>query len=198
MKIINGVIYKIENKDTHKVYIGLTINDLESRIYQHSKSYKSYISKAINKHGIHSFDVSIIDGADNITTLRNKEKHWIQHYNCKVPNGYNLTDGGEGVCGYIYSEEQRKQMSKRCSGENNPNYGKKHSEETLSLISKALKGREIGLGQRREQSSFMKGNKNLQGKTWKLSEEAKRHHSESMILAWVRRKSEIGGSECHQ
>lgn len=36
----------------------------------------------------------------------------------------NLTDGGEGQSGYVYSEERRKELSIRFSGENNPNYGK--------------------------------------------------------------------------
>lgn len=58
----------------------------------------------------------------------------------------NLTDGGEGCEGYIPSEEVRKNISARVSGENNPMYGtsrtgkenpfygQKHTEETLAKM----------------------------------------------------------------
>ena len=41
----------------------------------------------------------------------------------------NLTDGGEGVCGIVYSEETRKLWSEQRSGENNSNWGKPLSDE---------------------------------------------------------------------
>lgn len=40
----------------------------------------------------------------------------------------------------VYSEEKRMELSKKCSGENNPMYGRKHSLETLNLFSKQRKG----------------------------------------------------------
>lgn len=42
---------------------------------------------------------------------------------------------------YLSSPEYRKKMSIALSGENNPFYGKKHSEETLNKISSKLKGK---------------------------------------------------------
>jgi hypothetical protein len=47
----------------------------------------------------------------------------------------NMTDGGEGNSGYIYTEEQRKQMSIRMSGENNPRFGKEITEENRKNLS---------------------------------------------------------------
>lgn len=63
----------------------------------------------------------------------------------------NLTNGGEGQSGYMYSDERLLHQSLRYSGEGNPNYGntgekcvwynKKHSEETKKKMSDSQKGR---------------------------------------------------------
>lgn len=62
----------------------------------------------------------------------------------------NLTDGGEGSCGVVMSEETKAKISKAVSGENHPLYGKRgeksywhgktHSEETKAKMSKARSG----------------------------------------------------------
>jgi hypothetical protein len=45
--------------------------------------------------------------------------------------------------GYCCTEEQKEYLSKLYSGEGNPNYGKKHSLETLKKISDATRGKNI-------------------------------------------------------
>ena len=49
----------------------------------------------------------------------------------------NLTDGGEGSSGRIYTEQQRKQISLRQIGENNPVYGKtwKKTDQQIKNVS---------------------------------------------------------------
>lgn len=56
----------------------------------------------------------------------------------------NRTDGGEGVSGWIPSEEWRKKKSDSMKGENNPFYGKRHTEETKESISNKNKGKLAG------------------------------------------------------
>lgn len=60
--------------------------------------------------------------------------------NTKVPNGYNLTDGGEGVLGYTHNEERRKKISEntpKMKGENHPCFGKHWDDEAkLNLHNK--------------------------------------------------------------
>lgn len=56
----------------------------------------------------------------------------------------NCTDGGEGVSGWIPSEEWRAKKSRSMKGENNPFYGKRHSKETKALLSEKQKGRSSG------------------------------------------------------
>jgi NUMOD3 motif len=54
----------------------------------------------------------------------------------------NLTNGGEGVSGMIHSEETKKIMSEKKTGENNNFYGKTHSEEARKKISESKKGKQ--------------------------------------------------------
>jgi len=66
------IIYKATNKINNKIYIGQTVGNLDRRVAQHLVSNKK------NK-------------------LDFLEKFYINFFNSKVPNGYNLTDGGEGL-----------------------------------------------------------------------------------------------------
>jgi group I intron endonuclease len=89
------IIYKLKNKINDKIYIGQTIKKLSERISGHIKS-DSYVGRAIRKYGLESFDISIVDIAEDKNTLNEKEKYWIKFYDCKLPNGYNLASGGDG------------------------------------------------------------------------------------------------------
>jgi len=117
----------------------------------------------------------------------------------------NLTDGGEGLSGYIFTEETIKKKSKANKGERNPMYGKRgkdspmygkrgegtpffgkhHSEKTKKRKSEAFKGeknpnwrKSPSEETRKKQSKLMKGEKNpMYGKTH--SEESKKKMSEA-------------------
>lgn len=54
----------------------------------------------------------------------------------------NICDGGEGCSGHRWSEEDKKQISLRITGKNNPNYGNHWSDEQK----KALSERQIASG----------------------------------------------------
>ena len=70
------------------------------------------------------------------------------------------------------TEEHKNKISEtlkgKLAGENNPMYGKHHSEATREKISKAEKGKYVSEETRRKLSEASKGNKNMLGK----------HHSE--------------------
>lgn len=104
------IIYKATNKINGKVYIGKTIYSLNKRMSVHVCSKVGYFSHALRKYGLQSFDISIIDAAQSEEILNEKEIYWIKTFNCRAPNGYNLTDGGEGTSGRIVSEETKKRM----------------------------------------------------------------------------------------
>ena len=46
----------------------------------------------------------------------------------------NLTNGGDGAKGVIFSEKRKKTISNRYKGEKNPFYGKKHSLESIKKL----------------------------------------------------------------
>jgi hypothetical protein len=93
------IIYKILNKINGKIYIGQTIGTLEHRMSQHKANNKknSIIGKAIQKYGWNNFDVEVIDEAETIEELNNKEIYWIGYYKSLVPNGYNIEIGGKNA-----------------------------------------------------------------------------------------------------
>jgi group I intron endonuclease len=99
------IIYKTVNKINGKIYVGKDSHNNPNYL-----GSGKYIMRAIKKYSKENFVKETIDLAESIEELNEKEKYWIKFYNCKVPNGYNFTDGGEGVCGLRHSEETKKQM----------------------------------------------------------------------------------------
>jgi hypothetical protein len=56
----------------------------------------------------------------------------------------NKTNGGDGISGYVVSDETRKKMSESHKGENNHFYNKSHSQETKDKMSDLNKGKYVG------------------------------------------------------
>jgi hypothetical protein len=79
-----------------------------------------------------------------------KEVELIKKYGRKdlgEGNLINMTDGGEGTIGKIYTEEYRKKLSESHigiqAGEKHPLYRKGHSDDTKRKISELQKGRKL-------------------------------------------------------
>lgn len=97
-------IYIIKNSVNNKVYIGQSINSAErwlSHIYNATYEQKSdkktqVIHRAMMKYGVDKFHYEIIEY--QIENYDEREKYWISFYNSITPNGYNVSDGGNG-CG---------------------------------------------------------------------------------------------------
>lgn len=102
-----GYIYKITNNINQKIYIGLTTLSVEERWKSHlytafnknSKDYNAVFKKAIRKYGENNFTIEVIDEAEDLDTLKEKEKYWIKYYNTFILDedswGYNGTKGGD-------------------------------------------------------------------------------------------------------
>jgi len=111
-----GTIYKIQFPNG-KNYIGLTTTSLEQRKKRHSSLAKNdtrILYNAIRKHKmVDTFELIEIDTADTLEELCEKEIRYIQEYNSYYlnKNGYNMTYGGEGTNGYVYTEEDKIKMS---------------------------------------------------------------------------------------
>ena len=114
-----GVIYKIENKITHEVYIGQTThprgfngrydfkgNGIE-RVYKkllgnetRGESHNQHLRRSIKKFGFDTFEVvEIFDTANTIEELNKKESYYINLFD-SYKNGYNQSFGGDSVSGY--------------------------------------------------------------------------------------------------
>lgn len=97
-----GYIYKITNDINDKVYIGQTSkcrpNDRWSQHKSDSKNLReedhSALHLAMHKYGVEKFHFEILEEAD-ISLLDEREIYWISFYNSKVPNGYNISEGGK-------------------------------------------------------------------------------------------------------
>lgn len=93
------VIYKLTNliadeKGRHKSYIGQTTRTLGERIKEHKVS-KYPIGNAIRDHGWENFTVTILDECSTLEELDEREIFWIATLGTQVPNGYNISAGGE-------------------------------------------------------------------------------------------------------
>lgn len=141
-----GVIYKITNLIDGKNYVGQTIN-FNQRIGQHKRG-KQFIDKAIQKYGWKNFTVEIVEERTSLEQLNKREIFWIAAFNSKVPNGYNLTDGGEGIFGC--SDETRAKLAAASTGH-------EVSEESRRKIGLASKNRRPNEETRAKMSVSQKG-----------------------------------------
>lgn len=70
-----------------------------------------YLYRAMNKYGSENFDCEILESDISLDNINDREIFWIREINSLMPNGYNLTIGGEGTKGYKMPEETKKKIS---------------------------------------------------------------------------------------
>jgi group I intron endonuclease len=132
-------VYKITNKLTNKVYIGITNQGSGARYRHHWYESRigepSPIHRSMAKYGEENFTLEIIDFADTYDELKEKEKYWIKWYNSTDRSiGYNLTEGGDGTFGRMHSEETKEKIRQKA-------LGRKASEDTKKKMSESRKGK---------------------------------------------------------
>ncbi len=164
-------VYLARNIVNSKGYVGFAF-DLERRKQGHARSAEDgsllVFHCAIRKYGWDAFEWSILfeDDDNDREWLGWWEKKFIRELKTKVPNGYNMTDGGdggampisdstrkklsEGITRYWSDERNRRKLSFILSGIPKPagfserlrevNLGKRHTEATKKKMSDAKKG----------------------------------------------------------
>lgn len=185
------IVYKITNNLNGKCYIGQTYNHINKRIRKHIScslnNPKCKIDKTIAKYDYINFKYEIIDFADSLNELNEKEIYWIKFYNSLVPNGYNLSSGGRNHIttndtkeklrfinkGKIVSDETKQKIIKSTTGNNNHFFGKKHSDESKKKMSMYQKGKIISLESRKKMSLSQKGRIHSEETKKKMSLSAK-------------------------
>lgn len=182
-------VYMHKNKINGKAYIGQTSQNPKKR-WDNGNGYitSSKFYRAIEKYGWDNFDHIIIAENLSLQEANELEIELIAKYKTQDDRyGYNLDSGGHntkhseetkrkiGEANHIalqgkkWSEEHRELMSKMFSGENNPFYGKRHTEETKLKISQNRKGKRAGTdhpfyGKHHSQEALEKMSKNRRGK----------------------------------
>ena len=90
----NNDVYKITNKITGKVYIGITNQGAGARYRHHWYEARigepAPIHRSMAKYGEENFTLEIIDFADTYEELKEKEKYWIKQYDSMNINQYVL------------------------------------------------------------------------------------------------------------
>ena len=138
------IIYKIVNNINGKVYIGQTKHSLSKRIAGHIRDNSTPVQKALNKYGLESFAIFVIDHADSKAVIDEKERYWIRVLKSNQrAYGYNMTAGGDG--NHNPSKKIRKKISntlKKHYEDHEPTSGftdHSHREEDKRKISDSIK-----------------------------------------------------------
>ena len=146
-KLVMGFIYKITNVLTKKCYIGETLkSNPELRWNEHKRKIEKGIGcpalqDAVRKYGIENFRFEVLIICFDEDRYR-FEIEYIQKYNSMVPNGYNLTKGGEGggFYGKKHSANVRQRISETCirNYQNNPELLKEKSVKSKLLMNNSV------------------------------------------------------------
>lgn len=114
------IIYK-HISPSGKVYIGQTIN-YNKRCTPGNYTSSPYFYRAIQKYGWNNFEHIILKECCSQEEANQVEKFYIKLYNSTNPKyGYNIAEGGA--------------FQRTFAGENNPFYGKHHTEEVKQKLS---------------------------------------------------------------
>lgn len=179
-----------------KQYIGIA-KDAKKRWSVHKSVSKTTdnqtaLYQSIRKYGFDSFEKKILVIGE-FNYVKELEPKAIIAFGTKKPNGYNLTDGGDGMVGYEMSDATKALMSEKTRIRmQNPehieklraaNVGKKYSAEVNAKKGRkgrvcSMKGKKISPEVRDKIIKALIGNTYVRGRT--LSEEHKTKLSVAM------------------
>jgi group I intron endonuclease len=150
-------IYVITNDVNDKSYVGLCAGDLQLRWRRHLACCRfgegGALYNAIRKYGENKFHItSLWSGHVSPDSLKTLEKYFIRCLNTMRPNGYNLTEGGDGSFGFKHSEEYKQSMRDRFI-----------SEATRQKMSRIHKGKVISQHQKQIVAEKLRGNQHMLG-----------------------------------
>lgn len=116
MEVYN-CIYKYTNKINNKIYIGQTKN-MKIRHREHTRKIRNFpFSRAIQKYGMHNFNLEILkQNINNQCSLNLLEFYYIEKYESHISTGkgYNVAYGGSNgaLPKEVYKQRTEKLKSK--------------------------------------------------------------------------------------
>lgn len=147
MSMMPFYIYRHIRPDTNEVfYIGKG-NNLDKRKPEYFRAKfirrrSMFWNKIVSKNN-GNYDIEIVYECDNESFCNQKEKEFISLYGRRNMNKgtlVNLTDGGDGAVGLIYTYEMREKLINRLK-ESHPRLGTKHTEKSKMFMSERAKQR---------------------------------------------------------
>lgn len=143
-----GSLYGHCLKNSNKWYIGITLGNRtpEQRWGKNGYSYLTFskgrpnnpkFRNAILKYGWNNFEHIIFFENIEDSEAKQLEKEYIKKYN-SIKNGYNCTEGGDGICGVKFSEETRRKISER----------NKSNKELIEKFKKCRIGKTSGIAKK--------------------------------------------------
>jgi ribosome-binding protein aMBF1 (putative translation factor) len=169
------IIYKTTNLVNGKFYIGK-----DSKNNHNYLGSGKILKQAIKKYGKTNFRKEILEECFSMEDLNEQEKYWIKTLNSRdLSIGYNIREGGDNnpikdielrneklskaLTGRAFSKEHRENIKKNhhdVKGENNPMFGKKHSDEVKEYSRKLNTGRKPTKLQRAKMREQNRGENN--------------------------------------
>lgn len=114
-----GIIYLLIDATNDKEYVGQTTKTLKKRFNQHKRG-EQLIDRTIQKRGEDLFTTAILKECASKAELDFWERHMIRSRDTKCPNGYNLTEGGDGVGGLKHTPEHNAKIAAALTGKSRP------------------------------------------------------------------------------
>jgi group I intron endonuclease len=134
-----GCVYKVTNRVNGKIYIEKTLFSIDTRKECHESYARDNLRpdcmflRAIRKYGKDSFIWETIFESINESELFSKKIELIRSLNRMIPDGYNMTIGGEETSEYSFTQEQRARISQALTG-------KKYRERSLEHRNRISEG----------------------------------------------------------
>lgn len=135
-------IYLVTNLINGKHYVGVTSQGVETRFKEHlwdaHKGSKTIFHNALRKYGVENFRLEILESNISPECAGEREQYYIRAYDSYYVSrkGYNMTEGGNGTVGYVFTDEVKQKLSEASKG-------RKFSAQRNEKLRQAMLGREI-------------------------------------------------------
>lgn len=156
-----GVIYGVRGMNSGEFrYVGLTTDTISGRRKSHWKAvargkktpFTDWLRTQTDRESVYFQSLELVM-SDRLEDLGEAERRWIAKLRADGHRLLNLTEGGLGPRGYVWTEAQRKAAGDRARGRkhphplrgaDNPMWGRTHSEEQKARWSQLRKGTNAG------------------------------------------------------